>query len=174
MRKRRHSLGRLLLVAAASPLLIGSVGLRTNFEGRLLAAQNRERSAMAVPPLQWDAELARGAADWADHLSRTGKFEHSPDDPQQGPLGENLWGGTPNAYLPESMVGLWIAEKRHFKAGTFPHNSRSGRMEDVTHYTQLIWRKTTHVGCAASIIGPEEVIVCRYRTAGNIYGQAVL
>jgi hypothetical protein len=174
MHKRWRSLGRLLVVASASPLLIGSVGLRTNFENRLLAAHNRERSTVAVPLLQWDADLARGASTWAEHLSRSGKFEHSPDDSRQEPIGENIWGGTPHVYMPENMVGLWIAEKRQFKAGTFPNNSRSGRLEDVTHYTQLIWRRTTHVGCGGSFAGKEEVIVCRYRTAGNVYGQEVL
>lgn len=174
MRVPLRSTGRLLLMVAASPLLIGSLGPRTSFDDRLLAAHNRERLAMAVPPLQWDPELAQGAARWADHLSRSGRFEHSPDDPQAEPVGENIWGGTPRAYMPESMVGLWIAEKEHFRPGTFPNNSRSGRLEDVTHYTQLIWRRTTHVGCASSSAGAEEVMVCRYRTAGNVYGQAVL
>jgi hypothetical protein len=106
----------LVVVAAASPLLIGSVGLRTQFEDRLLAAHNRERYAMSVPMLQWDPKLARGASTWAAHLSRSGKFEHSPDDPRREPVGENIWGGTPKAYAPESMVGLWIAEKRQFKS----------------------------------------------------------
>jgi hypothetical protein len=173
MRDQLRSTGRLFLVAAATPLLICGLAPRTNFDARLLAAHNRERLEMAVPPLQWDAELARGAAKWAEHLSRTGKFEHSPDDPREEPIGENIWGGTPQAYLPENMVGLWIAEKKHFKAGTFPDNSRSARLEDVTHYTQLIWRYTTHVGCGVSSAGSEEVMVCRYRTAGNIHGQPV-
>lgn len=165
---------RLLLLACASPMLIGSLGPRTNFEGRLLAAHNRERLAVTVPPLGWDPKLAAGAAAWAHHLSRHGKFEHSPDEPHQEPEGENIWGGAPGRYQPETMVGLWIAEKRHFRSGTFPSNSRSGRLEDVTHYTQLIWRRTTHVGCAASSAGREEVLVCRYRTAGNVIGETVL
>ena len=174
MRADRRSFGKLFLVAAASPLLIGSIGPRTNIDGRLLAAHNRERAIMEVPALAWDPALATGAASWAAHLSRTGKFEHSPDDPRQVPIGENIWGGTPKAYVPENMVALLIAEKKHFKPGTFPANSRTGRLQDVTHYTQLIWRQTTHVGCGASSIGSEEVMVCRYRTAGNVYGQDVL
>ena len=173
MRNRRRSLGKLLLLMAASPLLIGSLGQRTNFDSRLLATHNRERSAMAVPPLQWDPALARQAAGWAEHLSRSGKFEHSPDEPGQEQIGENIWGGTPQAYMPEAMVGLWIAEKKQFKPGIFPDNSRSGRMDDVTHYTQLIWRRTTHVGCGVSVAGREEVMVCNYRTAGNVRGQTV-
>lgn len=165
---------RLLALLATAPLLIGSLGPRTNFNERLLAAQNRERAQLAVPPLQWDDELARGAAEWSQHLSRTGRFEHSPDAPGAAPQGENIWGGTPNHYLPENMVALWVAEKRNFQPGTFPANSRTGNIEDVSHYTQLIWRRTTHVGCASSAVGAEEILVCRYSTAGNVIGQPIL
>lgn len=167
-------LARIALLVAGLPLLVGSTGLRTNFDGRILAAQNRERSALDLPALAWDEQLAKGAALWAKHLSRTGRFEHSPDDPAAEPQGENIWGGTPGYYLPENMVGLWVAEKKYFRAGTFPNNSRTGRVEDVSHYTQLIWKKTTHVGCAASASGREEILVCRYRTAGNVIGQSIL
>jgi hypothetical protein len=71
------------------------------------------------------------------------------------------------------MVGLWIAEKRNFRPGVFPANSESGRVEDVSHYTQLVWRRTRKVGCASSAEGNEEILVCHYSTAGNILGQAV-
>lgn len=165
---------RLLALVAAAPLLVGSLGPRTNFDERLLAAQNRERAALSVPPLEWDERLAEGAAQWARHLSRTGRFEHSPNAPGSTPEGENIWGGTPNYYLPENMIGLWIAEKRNYQPGVFPANSRTGRIEDVSHYTQLIWRRTTHVGCATSAEGPEEILVCRYRTAGNVIGETIL
>lgn len=165
---------RLALLACSAPLLIGSVGLRTNLDDRLLAAHNRERSEMGVPPLQWDPQLAANAAQWADHLSRNGKFEHSPDDPEEEPEGENIWGGSPGYYAPESMVALWVSEKRHFTSGTFPKNSQTGHVQDVSHYTQLIWKKTTHVGCSVSDSGREEILVCRYRTAGNVYGEDVI
>lgn len=168
-----HSV-RLALLACSAPLLIGSVGLRTNLDDRLLAAHNRERSEMGVPPLQWDPKLAANAAIWADHLSRSGKFEHSPDEPNQEPEGENIWGCSPGYYAPESMVALWASEKRHFASGTFPKISRTGNVQDVSHYTQLIWKNTTHVGCSVSESGAEEILVCRYRTAGNVYGEDVI
>jgi len=168
-----HSV-RLALLACSARLLIGSVGLRTNLDDRLLAAHNRERSEVGVPALEWDAKLAANATEWANHLSRTGKFEHSPDQPNQEPEGENIWGGSPNYYAPESMIALWVSEKRHFTSGTFPENSRTGHVQDVSHYTQLIWKNTTHVGCGVSDSGAEEILVCRYRTAGNVYGEEVL
>ena len=41
----------------------------------------------------------------------------------------------------------------------------------VGHYTELIWRDTTHVGCAVAIRGDRAVLACRYSPPGNIDGQ---
>ena len=161
-----------LAVLIAAPALISGVGPRQNFEERLLAAQNRERDLMGAMPLKWDPVLARTAREWAIYLARTGKFEHSPDSPwYSDPEGENLWAGTVGYYQPESMVGLWTAEKRDFKAGVFPNNSRDGRVESVSHYTQLIWARTGSVGCALEKGRKEDVLVCRYSQAGNVLGE---
>jgi len=129
---------------------------------------------MSVPPLKWDDKLAANASVWARYLSRTGRFEHSPNPPTQEVEGENIWGGTPEYYLPENMVSLWISEKKNFRPGVFPAISLSGDVQDVSHYTQLVWRSTSRVGCAASAEGKEEVLVCRYSSPGNIIGRAVL
>ena len=155
-----------------SPALQGGVGARQNFEDRLLAAHNRERAALGVPPLKWDETLVRSARDWARHLARTGRFEHSPESPWwSDPQGENLWGGTVGYYQPESMVGLWVAEKRDYKPGVFPDNSRSGAVENVSHYTQLVWARTGTVGCALEAGQKEDVLVCRYTQSGNVLGE---
>jgi hypothetical protein len=152
--------------------MISGVGPRQNFEERLLAAHNRERDAMGVEALRWDPALARSARDWARYLARSGKFEHSPDSPwYSDPEGENLWAGSVGYYQPEAMVGLWTAEKRDFKTGVFPNNSRDGNVESVSHYTQLIWSRTGAVGCALEPNGKEDVLVCRYSQAGNVLGQ---
>lgn len=161
-------------VMAAAPVLMGSTGLDTNFEQRVLAAHNRERTASGVGPLKWNNELALGARNWANHLARRRLFEHSPDAPGSLPVGENLWGGTSGAFQPEAMVELWAAEKKHFKRGTFPANSRTGRVQDVGHYTQLIWRTTLEVGCARASGATEDILVCRYSSAGNVVGQTPL
>jgi hypothetical protein len=172
MSARLRRLAATFTLFCASPALVGGLGPRQNFEERLLAAHNRERDAMGVELLKWDAVLARSAREWAIHLARTGKFEHSPDDPwYSDPEGENLWAGTVGYYQPESMVGLWVAEKRNFKRGTFPDNSRTGRVENVGHYTQLIWGRTGAVGCALEKGREEDVLVCRYSQAGNVLGQ---
>ena len=167
----RNRFASAFLLALVAPALIGTTGLRTNFEQRLLAAHNRERDELGVSALQWSDALAADARIWAEQLGRTGRFEHSPNDPDQEPQGENLWAGTPGYYSPENMVGLWIAEKQHFKPGVFPNNSKTGRVEDVSHYTQLAWRSSGAVGCALAKGLREEVLVCRYSDAGNVLGR---
>jgi hypothetical protein len=172
---RSRRVATALAVLLVAPALISGVGPRQNFEERLLAAHNRERDAMGASPLKWDPVLARSARDWAQYLARSGKFEHSPDSPwYTDPEGENLWAGTVGYYQPESMVGLWTAEKRDFKQGVFPNNSRDGRVENVSHYTQLIWARTGAVGCALVPGKREDVLVCRYTQAGNVLGERPL
>ncbi len=156
-------------IALAAPLLTGNTATGAT-EARLLAAHNRERVALGVAPLRWDANLARAARSWADRLAATGQFAHAPENPKD-PQGENLWAGTRGRYTYEAMVDGWAREKRYFKPGRFPDNSVTGRVADVGHYTQLMWRDTRSVGCAMARGVREDVLVCRYAQAGNWVGE---
>lgn len=158
-------------LATLAPLLLGSTGVASELDRRVLAVHNRERIALGVAPLQWNDRLAESASRWAAHLGTTGEFRHSDDEPGEPAEGENLWAGTRGYYSPEAMVGLWVAEKTDFKPGLFPLNSRSGDVEAVGHYTQLAWRRSTAVGCALAHGRDEDFLVCRYSTAGNVVGQ---
>jgi hypothetical protein len=158
-------------ILAATPLLVGATGEGVDFNARLLAAHNSARAAAGIPPLVWNAALAADARKWADALAATGRFDHSPDDPGKPLEGENLWAGTPHAFSPEAMVALWAAEKKDYRPGVFPNNSVSGDVDDVGHYTQMIWRGTHEVGCATAIGHDEQVLVCRYSQPGNVYGE---
>jgi hypothetical protein len=171
---RQGKAGQLMAAATLALLsvpLVGSTGLGTNFDSRLLAAHNRERSAAGIAPLSWSDDLAADAAEWAETLAEANDLVHAEDEDPYDPQGENLWLGTRAAYAPEEMVGMWIDEKRHFKPGIFPNVSRTGDLEDVGHYTQLMWRDTGRVGCAKSANEENEVLVCRYAAAGNVIGE---
>ena len=168
--------GKLILcgaLALLAPMLGGGVDRQAAFADRLLAAHNRERTALGVRPLVWNHELAAGARAWADRLARTGVMAHSRGGEADRP-GENLWSGTAGAYGPEEMVQLWIDEKADFQHGTFPAVSRSGDLAAVGHYTQLIWRRTGEVGCALASNGDNDFLVCRYRLPGNVFGHSVI
>jgi hypothetical protein len=154
----------------ALPLLMGAAPPGPSFDERVLTEHNRERMALGLAPLAWDAALEQSAQAWADHLAETGRFEHAPEN-HAAPEGENLWAGTKLYYGPEAMVDAWIREKRYFRAGVFPDNSTTGKVEDVGHYTQLVWRATKAVGCAHAASQAEDILVCRYSEAGNWRGE---
>ncbi|MBB5685424.1 CAP domain-containing protein [Sphingobium boeckii] len=158
------------LAILAAPLLIGAAAPAR--DTLILGAHNRERASIDLPAMHWDAALTVEAQKWADHMAATGQFEHyeevSTDPDAQG---ENLWMGTKGAFGVETMVSHWIEEKKDFVPGVFPQNSRTGDMEDVGHYTQIVWRATGRVGCAIAEDGEDEFLVCRYAEGGNVIGE---
>jgi hypothetical protein len=167
-----HGASRLAggLLALAVPMAIGAVGPTANFEQRVLDSQNRARAAVGLDPLRWNAHLSASAQHWATALAASGRFEHAPEN-ATSPEGENLWAGTRGYYNPEAMVDGWVREKRFFKPGIFPDNSTTGQVEDVGHYTQVVWRRTREVGCAIAAGRSEDILVCRYAEAGNWIGD---
>lgn len=170
MTKHRRVTIRMVLLAAVAFVSSGAQPRFANMCQRLLSAHNHERAARDIAPLNWDTGLAQSAQVWADELARTGAFKHSPSGRGYRREGENIWGGTPNAFTPEAMVSFWIQEKGHFVPGTFPRNSATGNVGDVSHYTQIVWRRTNAVGCGMSRGTDEEILVCRYSEPGNIRG----
>ncbi|QKR99135.1 SCP-like extracellular [Sphingomonas sp. CL5.1] len=168
--QRLTSLFGALALLSSIPLTVGATDPTSNFAERLLARHNRERVSMGIAPLRWDGRLAASAQGWADHLAATGRFEHAPER-QNDPQGENLWAGTRGAFTLERMVDAWIREKRYFTPGLFPNNSATGDVDDIGHYTQLMWRDTGEVGCALARGKVEDVLVCRYSDAGNYIGE---
>jgi len=157
-------------IVLITPLFMGAMDWPATFDERILAAHNQERLELGLEPLSWNPALAVDAQHWADYLASSGQFEHAPENPY-APEGENLWAGTKGYYAPEARVDAWIREKQFFRLGVFPDNSTTGKVEDVGHYTQLIWRATTEVGCAQATSAGEDILVCRYAEAGNYRGE---
>jgi len=161
---------RAAVLLGAAPLLVGATLPDT--DTLLLAAHNRARADIGVPAMRWDAALAADAREWAGYLAATGQFEHFEevsDDPDA--QGENMWMGTRGAFRPETMVSHWVGEKKDFVPGVFPDNSRTGDLEDVGHYTQIVWRDTESMGCAIASNAEDDYLVCRYATSGNVVGE---
>lgn len=136
----------------------------------LLDRHNAVRREAGVPPLVWDPKLATSAAAYARTISTTGHLVHSPRASRPG-IAENLWVGTAGAYAPDAGVASWAAERTDYRDGIFPAVSRTGNWLDVSHYTQMIWRTTTHVGCGLVRSARWEALVCHYSPRGNRDGQ---
>ena len=96
------------LISVAVPMALVPVPpvMAPALAGKLVAAHNRERQNLGMPPLQWNEGLAQAAKYWAVELARSGRFEHSPQS-WRGPQGENLFMGTAGAYrAPRTMAIL--------------------------------------------------------------------
>lgn len=138
----------------------------------MLAAHATARALVGVPPLLWSEELAASARAHAAELARTGRFDHLGPTAARPGIGENLWAGSHSAFSYTEMVDAWLAEARDYVNAPAPRFSRTGAWKDVGHYSQMVWRQTSHVGCAV-VDGPDDdVLVCRYAPAGNVMGRA--
>lgn len=135
-------------------------------------AHNLAREEVGLAPLAWSDQLARDAEAWASHLARNNLYEHASPQQRKG-QGENLWRGPKGYWSAWETVAFFIEEKRHFRPGNFPEVSRTGRWSDVAHYTQIIWPQTREVGCAVAHTASDEVLVCRYWPAGNVWGHRI-
>lgn len=156
--------------AAAQSLPVGPTG---ELAGRLLAAHNRERAAVGARPLEWDQGLADHAAAYGRVLARLHQLVHSPRDGRPGER-ENLAMALHGTMSPEELVGLWSKERLLLEPGSylFPGTSRTGKWEDIAHYTQMVWPTTTHVGCAI-YSADWDYLICRYSPPGNKDGKPI-
>lgn len=136
----------------------------------MMVGHNLTRAEYGSPPLLWDKALARDAQIYANRLAQSNQFKHDSQVGGRPKQGENLFMGTRTAYRYEEMVGGWIDERRLFKPGRFPDNSRNGDWSQVGHYTQMVWPTTQYVGCATASNRWSDYLVCRYSPAGNVVG----
>lgn len=175
-----------VLVLAATSEVIGlspqplpyrsatSSELSRSAQDEILAQHNLYRAAVNSPALEWSEELEQDAREWAQYLASLGgnKLVHASRDIRQG-QGENLWRGTTGYFSPSYMVQTWGKGRQYFRAGIFPNVSKTGNWTHVGHYTQIVWKTTTKVGCAQTRAGGNDLLVCRYDPAGNQPGQSM-
>ena len=130
----------------------------------ILAAHNKYRAEVGVPPLRWSDSLAATAQQWAGHLASTGTFEHNSG-------GQNLALATTGVSVTQ-LVDIWGGEKQFFMYGVFP-NVANPPGSLVGHYTQVVWRDTTEVGCGLATGSGNDTLVCNYNPPGNFLGAKV-
>jgi Cysteine-rich secretory protein family len=168
-----HDLGFVASVAVCSAaLLAGSGSSATGAnnvidKAQILALHNRYRAEVGVPPLRWSDKLAAGAEKWAMLIAGLNRIQHS----ETSGIGENLAFSTGRNPTPGGMMAFWIKEKDLFSRGVFPQVSRDGNWLSVSHYSQMIWRSTTEVGCGKGNNGSTNFLVCWYSPEGNFAGQ---
>ena len=140
---------------------------------KILTAHNTERKKLGLPWLTWDDTMAKNAEQWAKILAQKWVMEHASPEVRKN-MGENLYFFSTTARVLKSdgsdASQMWIDEKPYYSYSTNNCTSRECR-----HYTQIIWKSTTHIGCGRaskkSPSGTSVYWVCRYDPAGNYVGQ---
>ncbi|KAL4884429.1 CAP domain-containing protein [Aspergillus karnatakaensis] len=142
------------------------------FKSSILDTSNIYRTAHKASELTWNNTLATYAKEWAE----TCAWKHS-----HGPYGENLAYGYANA---TAAVRAW-GDEVHM----YDFDKPTGFTKATGHFTQLVWKGTRQVGCAAVDCGvtdwdPDDgdgedeeekraqgwYVVCEYVPGGNMVG----
>ena len=161
--------GVVSFAAQADPVIDQSELLQAAGKAELLAAQNKYRAEVGDTPLRWSDDLAKSAQSWAQQMADMRQMRHSAP----AGVGENLAMATVGNMTLTALGGLWGYEKKYFMDGTFPRVSTSGNWVTVAHYTQMVWKGTTDVGCGLAVGGGNEYLVCQYSPQGNVMTEAV-
>ena len=129
----------------------------------LIERHNYWRADVGVGPIEWSDDLARESLKWAKKLKNDKcGFYHSDMK-----WGENLWKGTTGAFPVSQVVDSWASEKSDYSYES--NDCQPGKM--CGHYTQIVWKNTTRVGCAKVECDGMTLWVCEYDPPGNWIGQ---
>lgn len=101
-------------------------------------AHNDFRAHYGAGPVTWNDTLAS----YASKYGALCKWSHSG-----GPYGENLAASTAQPYLPTAAFSQWSNEASAYNW------SNPGFFESTGHFTQVVWKGTTQIGCSITNCG---------------------
>ena len=144
----------------------------------IVAAHNKWRAQVGVGKLSYSPALAASSQAWADNLKQSNqcRMRHSSPD---GKYGENLYWASAVVWsdgrrelqkVPSAKpVDSWGSEIHDYDYAS--NSCKPGKM--CGHYTQMVWKTSTRVGCAIAVCedSREQVWVCQYQPAGNVVGS---
>ncbi|KAG1472508.1 hypothetical protein G6F56_001498 [Rhizopus delemar] len=124
----------------------------------ILKKHNTVRTKHHSPSLKWNTKLASVAQAWSNKC----KFEHSNTE-----YGENL--GLGYSSWEDLIIGGWYDEYKNYNYS----NPVFGM--DTGHFTQVVWKDTTQIGCGVKVCNNlgegYKLYTCNYNTSGNYEGE---
>jgi hypothetical protein len=133
-----------------------------------LRVTNKYRCEHGAPPLTWSDALADNTnREFGSHSGGMPAHARSYNIPvgEGGPAGENIaWAS--NGQTPERAVDAWYNEVNN--CGTMP-GCKTGKTGVVGHFTAMIWKSATVMGCTFTADGNSAV--CRYGTPQSRYSN---
>ncbi len=138
----------------------------------MTTAHNQWRSKTGVPDLTWSNELAASSQQWADQMAQNGcRMQHSTTTHGEniyyaGPAQRSDGTSAPQKITAQKVVDAWGNEVQYYDYASNTCHSVCG------HYTQVVWKSTTEVGCGmATCNNKAQIWICQYNPRGNMVGQ---
>lgn len=127
----------------------------SSFAKTCLDVHNKDRAEHSADPLSWNQTLADFAQSYLE--SSNCKFAHSG-----GPYGENIAMGYAST---TDAIQDWYNEYKNYDF------NNGGFSEGTGHFTQMVWKGTTQLGCAQKKCDQGDYLVCEYYPWGNVQGS---
>ncbi|SJL02302.1 uncharacterized protein ARMOST_05628 [Armillaria ostoyae] len=138
-----------------------------------LSTHNAIRIQHGASPLTWSYTLADAAQLWVNQC----EFRATDGQLLDTSYGEIIEAGSGEVSI-EIAVASFVADEGTF---TFFLSADYTDGSDVlNHFTQVVWKPTTELGCARNTAcngifdtgGSQTLIVCLYNPPGNVIGEA--
>ncbi|KAI5576838.1 hypothetical protein BDE02_09G072200 [Populus trichocarpa] len=153
---------KFLLAAYLMASVSVNITLAQNSPQDYVDAHNAVRAEVGVGPITWNNTVAAYAQKYANSRVENCELEHSG-----GPYGENIAEGYGNLNGVDA-VKMWASEKPFYS-----HDTNSCVGDECLHYTQVVWRKSVHLGCGrAKCKNGWWFVTCNHDPVGNIEGQS--
>ena len=179
-----HAISPVLSLAIVAVLLAAPVHAEPVDASATVAVHNEWRSEVGVGEIHWSSELESKAEQWANSLKEGNECRL-----KHGSTGENLYGAGPlmtadskdeqgnwiwrnslQTVTPKDVVDSWGSEKQWYDHESNACSAPAGK--SCGHYTQVVWRDSTEVGCAMAVCEDfSQVWVCNYSPPGNVTGK---
>ena len=141
------------------------------FYKELVDQHNILRKKHSVGALTINTDIAKLAQKTADECKAIGELEHSGLEYNGIWMGQNLYVHGGKAPTGASVANVWYSENQFYDYDT----GESKNDGVIYHFTQLVWKTTTEIGCAVaegswSKYTESYYVCCNYLPGGNIFG----
>ncbi|KAJ9492165.1 hypothetical protein VN97_g1067 [Penicillium thymicola] len=155
----------------------GAPNAANSYQKSILHYHNLHRSDHSASGLTWSGDLAGAAHTLASRC----EYGHDTSIPSaSGDYGQNIAYGYDEDLVGEKIISemMYTDEAPYFASLYGEANPDQTNFEKWGHFTQIVWKATTQVGCATvscsdlkNVGGAAPYTVCNYGSPGNYAGE---
>ncbi|KAJ9493483.1 hypothetical protein LTR99_006141 [Exophiala xenobiotica] len=153
-----------------------STSVSSDYQQGILDSHNIHRANASVSNLAWSDDMASIAA----QIAASCVYAHDTSTGGGG-YGQNIGAGSPPSDIPAMITNLMYNAEINFYPLPYGIEPDMSNFEKWGHYSQIVWKSTTSVGCATqycpnglanvgSGVSPY-FTVCNYSPPGNFGGE---